>query len=147
MTKWHPVSYFNAHADLGMHTGGKASGGRQLHRTTGGRSLVGDAALNNLIQAVDNEALQSVSSSAADGSGTVAGKYLSLLSVAHRRAKATAHEGEGGQGAGEEVLEDMYALFGTKRDKQRKEKRRRQLDELARVGNEMHDNKGPGAAV
>ena len=128
-----------------MHACGKASGGRQLHRMDGGHALASDDAIRDLIRTVDAEALDGGSSSGTHGSGTVAGKYLSLLSVAHRRAKATAGEGGGGQGAGEEVLEDMYALFGTKQGKQRKEKRRRQLDELARVGNEMHDNKGEAA--
>lgn len=118
--------------------GGKAAGGRELKRSAGAHGLIDDAALAEVLRGVEAEALDTSGAGAAGAPGAVAGRYMSLLSVAHRRATAQADAG-----AGHEVLEDMYDLFGArKKNKVVRKQRQQQMDELARMGNEMHDKGG-----
>lgn len=75
---------------------------------------------------------------------TVAGKYMRLLHVAYRRAELRARKGAaqvaGTSVAGpeEEVLENVYSLFGEQR-KAKPERRAKEqtLDDLARAGDEL----------
>eukprot|EP00892_Ulva_mutabilis_P003596 jgi/Ulvmu1/1608/UM111_0037.1 len=130
----------------GYGAGGQAAGGRQLRRTVGGRAIIGEDALDDIIHSVEAAALGGGGSSTADAPGHVAGQYLNLLNVAHRRATAEGGAARG-KGAGEDVLEDMYALFGAKKkSKASRLQRKKQMDELARAGNDMDEDDG-GSAV